>query len=724
MNREQKNLQRLESFGGLNRTYSAAGGELNKMQNLTTDAYPVLSTRQPRERVGDWTGATDVCAVNGHQVIVADSAIYWDGEQLTTSADGKKQFALVGGKLVVWPDRIYIDTGTGKTYPIAAKVTAQGTIADDKTITAASMDAPTIESNFYGAGDGTSYEHFTLYKNLSYTNGAWKYDEKYTRYGTLQESDIGLYFIGQALTGSASHSADANILKSEYYGQIASVASPRYTYRQYQRGGGLSLTDYFEVGDTISISGSSLYANNWEAAPLTGVDGGQLTFQDGTLIKSASYRTVTESITVGEYLFSITVQKQNSTNTETKTVKAYVKRTIRVGEQLYAWKTGTREVQSAYGTQEQDVYTVYVYDPKTHTMEELEEDTSTGVSGLTGIAISTIYTGAAEALTFERKCPNLAYICAHNNRLYGVSNEEKATIYNTITQQYEEVKSRTLFASALGYPTRFYSFEGLTTDSYAVAIGGNGDFTGICEYSNAVLAWKEDAMFRLTGDYPAEYYLRNYVIDGVKDGAHGSLTVINEALYYLAPCGVMRYTGSTPALISYNLGMQSFGFGAAGRDRMHYLVSMRDEDGTWTLYSYDTVHGLWAVSGQEQATSICRDGDRALLCVGGKLWRTAGGEETIQWEAEFPEEDEGTFYKKRTRWIRMDADVQGSATVFYRANDNAWQTLGTITNCPGRRVHTFCVDAIRGDRTKIRITGTGEWKLFALEREFVLGSER
>ena len=53
--------------------------------------------------------------------------------------------------------------------------------------------------------------------------------------------------------------------------------------------------------------------------------------------------------------------------------------------------------------------------------------------------------------------PDLDFICESENRLWGCSNE-----------------TRTIYASALGDPTNFFSYQGLSTDSYAVAVGSEG----------------------------------------------------------------------------------------------------------------------------------------------------------------------------------------------------------------------------------------------------------
>ena len=57
-------------------------------------------------------------------------------------------------------------------------------------------------------------------------------------------------------------------------------------------------------------------------------------------------------------------------------------------------------------------------------------------------------------LCIERKIPELDYICESENRLWGVSNAKQ-----------------TIYASAMGDPTNFFTYEGLATDSYALAVG-------------------------------------------------------------------------------------------------------------------------------------------------------------------------------------------------------------------------------------------------------------
>ena len=82
------------------------------------------------------------------------------------------------------------------------------------------------------------------------------------------------------------------------------------------------------------------------------------------------------------------------------------------------------------------------------------------------------------------------YICSFENRIYGCSSS-----------------ANTIYASALGDPTNFFDYTGISTDSYAVAVGSEGEFTGCIGYGGSVLFFKEDAIHRLMGSFPAEYAL-------------------------------------------------------------------------------------------------------------------------------------------------------------------------------------------------------------------------
>ena len=67
------------------------------------------------------------------------------------------------------------------------------------------------------------------------------------------------------------------------------------------------------------------------------------------------------------------------------------------------------------------------------------------------------------ALTIKREAPEMDFLCENENRLWGC-------------------KGDTIFSSKLGDPFNWNCFDGLATDSYAVDVGSEGDFTGAVSY--------------------------------------------------------------------------------------------------------------------------------------------------------------------------------------------------------------------------------------------------
>ena len=168
------------------------------------------------------------------------------------------------------------------------------------------------------------------------------------------------------------------------------------------------------------------------------------------------------------------------------------------------------------------------------------------VIGLMDAVTKTETTSAAYKLTIERVLPELDYICADKNRLWGCryGYDSRGDLINEI------------YASKLGDFRNWYSYQGLSTDSYAATIGIPGQFTGCISYGGYPTFFKENAIIRVSGSYPAEYNVMQMEARGVQDGSHKSLAIVGEALYYKAPGGVMVYDGSLPQMISAEFGRE------------------------------------------------------------------------------------------------------------------------------------------------------------------------
>ena len=123
----------------------------------------------------------------------------------------------------------------------------------------------------------------------------------------------------------------------------------------------------------------------------------------------------------------------------------------------------------------------------------------------------------------KRRVPELKVICSSNNRLWGADDT-------------------TIWASALGDPLTWFNYDGLSTDSYSVAVGTDGPFTACCEYGSNVLFFKEDKLHKLIGSAPSEYAIYTYSIPGVQLGSMKSAQVIMRSWITRAWMGYMPTT--------------------------------------------------------------------------------------------------------------------------------------------------------------------------------------
>ena len=98
-------------FGGLNHTAGAEDGELWDMENMTSDHYPVLSSRPKRVMHGKVTAPGGIFAWDG-LCWVAGTSFCFDGKEKGKVSEGKKQFVSIGVHILIFPDKCWYNTET------------------------------------------------------------------------------------------------------------------------------------------------------------------------------------------------------------------------------------------------------------------------------------------------------------------------------------------------------------------------------------------------------------------------------------------------------------------------------------------------------------------------------------------------------------------------------------------------------------------------------------
>ena len=93
---------------GINYSDNINDGDLAVCTNLSNRRWPYLATRNARTQQENYSDITAITAWNG-LIAVSGTHLLYDGLQVGTVTAGQKQFVAVNTKLVIWPDKVYLD---------------------------------------------------------------------------------------------------------------------------------------------------------------------------------------------------------------------------------------------------------------------------------------------------------------------------------------------------------------------------------------------------------------------------------------------------------------------------------------------------------------------------------------------------------------------------------------------------------------------------------------
>ena len=323
--------------------------------------------------------------------------------------------------------------------------------------------------------------------------------------------------------------------------------------------------------------------------------------------------------------------------------------------------------------------------------------------------------GDTETLTISRDVPDMDFICENENRLWGC-------------------KGDTIYGSKLGDPFNWNVFDGVSTDSYAVNVGSAGDFTACVSYLGYPVFFKEENIYKVYGDKPSNYQVMSSASLGVEAGSHLSPAIAGEVLFYLSRAGVVAYSGGIPQSVAAPFGVERYRNAVGGSDGIKYYVSMEDADGEFTLFVFDTRNNLWHKEDNLEAVGFGWNSELYFLSADGKLWingnaRTvpegATTEGAVESMAEWGDFVEGDPNKKGTSKVQIRMELDAGAQVIVSMqfdSDGVWRDVTTLTATVKRSFYLPIIPR-RSDHFQIKVTGTGDWKMYSLVRENYSGSE-
>lgn len=670
---EQKRYQpQIVTFGGVNYSQNHKDGELADCRNLSTREYPCLSQRPGRKEFAQYKSGSAIYA-HGKLIAVDGTRLLCDGEEVGQVSAGEKEFAVVNTKLVIWPDKKFLDLENlefGKLDYTASSSLGAATVFTQNTV---KMETTyeTVRSSFTMAGSWPGYPNNYYYDQTgngylikTYTSVNWEDD------GWVLEGEKTCYIGQMSFTPFYTAPAEYN------YDELK--AGDLVMLTDSELSGSYQLNSYSWNGSYCFSAGSSKYEESEPGEPHKGGFYAEVTSVEHTSSAEPGYLI---------HFCSVTFQVKNAK--------------YKVDDLTTKFKEGDR-IQVSGCTTLLDNNT----DADGHLVVlDVTNDTLTFEDG-------TFTAGTEEChVTVQRTLPPLDHICAFDNRLWGTEGGER------------------IWGSALGDPTNFYIYDGVSTDSYAVPVGSDGEFTGCIGYGGNVLFWKEDRLYKLLGTAPENYQLYEYTVRGLMEGCHKSQAIINETLFFKSRDGVCAYTGSVPTLISENFGLRRFRDAVAGTDGERYYISMQDtQTGVWGLWVFDPATGLWLQEGEERALDFTNlDGTLYLLMDGGQVLMAGqtDADEEIEWEATFCEMTEQYHERKcySRLLLRMDMEPGAFCRGEISTDGGPFREVGTAHGARNKTGELF-IHPVNCDRFQIRLKGRGRCRVKSLIREFTFGGER
>lgn len=740
----KKNKQQAVSFGGINYSNVLREGELADSLGVSARAYPYLSTRKAPRELPSLSGAGSIAFFKGNWVVVKGTELYYGGEAVGTVTPGEKQFAPINSKLVIYPDMVYLDTETKSLKSMGAETWASGVTFTANTLTLKdssfaiakgrggvfSGSTLTVEptKEVWSRGitlfHGSDYTYFKIYYSpyVSVEAGATIVTIS-PGYANVILSLVDLdELVGTRLEvfNNTIHNILSCVLED---GAITIEVDAPFPYDISWVRLSIPIGRYVKAGDTVSvyvggrtvgpakidhISGSSAF---FEEDILSGENWTGTIGNTGTITRY-DWVDLRERLQVGLMVYFPQVGVRSTITAVTETTVTiedeFPSRTIGDNVNLSIQYVGSGGLTDFFKVGD-------VVDIKKVSGETSEDnDLTVKISELTSTTLTVandVFTEGEDAsgiIHIERRIPELDFICSGDNRIFGCSSADN-----------------TVYASALGDPTNFFDYTGVSTDSYAVAVGSEGDFTGCTFFGGSVLFFKERVIHKLMGSYPAEYALYEYQMEGVQKGSHKSLVIINEVLYYKGIHGVFAFT-SSPSLISANFGDRRFHSAVGGSDGDTYFLSMQDDEGSY-LFTFDTVKNVWMLEGREKVADFASNGGDTYILTDGQvcLYGAQDSEKDMEWFAQFTpfyETIEGRKSYSRLL-LRIELPRDSYIVIETRFDNGIWHEAGKIV---GKRegVIPVVIPINRCDKFEIRLRGKGKCTILSMMREYFVGSGR
>lgn len=337
----------------------------------------------------------------------------------------------------------------------------------------------------------------------------------------------------------------------------------------------------------------------------------------------------------------------------------------------------------------------------------------------------------SSGIRIERVIPKMDFVCEAGNRLWGCRYGEDG----------QENFVNEIYCSARGDFYRWIAGAADNEDApVTFSIGTDGAWTGAINHDGYPTFFKERVMHRIGGYGASGFSVYETPCPGVARGAHKSLAVVNNVLYYKSYSAIMAFDGSQPVPVSDKLGKLSGYTGAVGGacGEKYYISLWRTSGGRAHdahLYVLDTVKGLWFREDSTRCESMAGAGDNMYFIAVSE--RDGETEHTIMTveprEGDLTDEVEGGSIpwhavsgiigletpdaKYVTRLsIRLHPEAGSSVRVSVQYDSvDVWKQIGGSEDGRMRTV-TLPVTPTRCDHLRLRLDGVGACRVYSITK--------
>ena len=323
------------------------------------------------------------------------------------------------------------------------------------------------------------------------------------------------------------------------------------------------------------------------------------------------------------------------------------------------------------------------------------------------------------AITVTRKMPEMDYVIESNNRLWGCRyGLQDGKVVNE------------LYACKQGDFKNWNCYMGISTDSYRVSLGADGQFTGAISYLGYPTFFKENCCYVVYGNMPREYQVQETALRGVQKGSEKSLAMVNEVLYYKSRTGICAYNGALPTEISSALGENAYSNAVACAYKNKYYITMLNKStNSNEFFVFDVEKGMWHKEDDLKAECFCAVDDEVYYISDGSI-RTLFGSgtkdtEKIKWMAETGDlgvdAPDKKYISRLSVRLSMDIGTRVYISIKYDSS-GGWERICSLT---GNTLRTFTlpIKPKRCDHLKLKFEGEGDAKIYAISKTVEIGSD-